>query len=212
MGVEDDTQTVWLEDQTYTYDNTTELINLGEISDFKVTPVTERIFNDIKAGFTDQTYDELAGRFEVNSEQEFTIADVGVQKELNLIVADIRADAYGLEYFRADLFKKDTTDSSSDNNVWVLDVVPSEPERNDITINEGGAMIFTASRVNGRLIAGAKFSLSGTQFNDGEYTVLGSTTASGITTVQTNSTTTIAETPFNVLVLFHVKLLNRPCL
>lgn len=210
MGVEDDTQTVWLEDQTYTYDNTTELINLGEISDFKVTPVTERIFNNIKAGFTDQTYDELAGRLEVNSEQEFTIADVGVQKELNLIVADIRADAYGLEYFRADLFKKDTTDSSSDNNVWVLDVVPSEPERNDITITDNGTMIFTASRVKGRLIAGAKFSLSGTQFNDAEYTVLGSTTDSGITTVQTNSTTTTAETPFNVLVLFHVKLLNRP--
>lgn len=91
-----------------------------EVNSISYEPATSLLYRHIKYGYNDYTYEKLNGKFEVNSLQEAT-ADVGaVSEELDLI-STYRADIYGIEFLRGDFVDKDTTDTDSDNGIFLLD-------------------------------------------------------------------------------------------
>lgn len=96
--------------------------DFGEVKDLHVTWANDMIFNEIEIGWPNQDYDDTNGRNEFNTTQEWKTAVKRVVNKLNL-VSKYRADGYGIEFTRINLDGKRTTDSESDNNVFIIDAV-----------------------------------------------------------------------------------------
>ena len=97
-------------------------IALGEIKDLEIEVATDLEINTIKAGYTNQTYDNVNGKDEFNVTQQRTTPHTRIVKELDLI-CPYRADMFGIELTRLKLFGKDTTDNQADNDTFIINVV-----------------------------------------------------------------------------------------
>lgn len=95
--------------------------DVGLIDELNIDPATDISFNTIKAGYQDQNYEDVNGRYEFNSSQQYSTTAKRVQKALDLI-SPYRADPYGIEFTRINLENKTTTDSSSDNDTFMLNI------------------------------------------------------------------------------------------
>lgn len=80
----------------------------------------DHAYNLLKIGSPDQEFDDVNGRSEVNTIQEWGLPITRVVKEFDRI-SPYRHDCYGVEYTRINMEGKATTDSSSDNDVFVID-------------------------------------------------------------------------------------------
>jgi hypothetical protein len=94
-------------------------IDLGEVSKLKVKPATDYYFNTLKIGYPEQDYDNPSGKQEFNNTSQYTSPITRITKELNLVSA-YRADSYGIEFTRINFEGKNTTDSDSDNDVFLI--------------------------------------------------------------------------------------------
>lgn len=126
MGVENGK--VVFEDESYFFKNI-QAAHVGTVKEFKLEPYTPAFYSSIKSGYPDQSYDEVNGRQEANSEQIHSTPITRVQREMDLMSV-YRADPYGIEFLRINLEGKDTTDSDSDNDVFFiyLKELPEEGE------------------------------------------------------------------------------------
>lgn len=115
-----DGKTFIIESKKSFYNNTL-IYDLGEVKDVKFAFYDKIIANKIKVGYANQDYDDVNGRDEFNTTHEYKTTITRISKELDL-TAPYRADMYGIEFTRINLEGKTTTDSSSDNDVFMLDV------------------------------------------------------------------------------------------
>lgn len=106
-------------DEKHTFIDYSNPIDLGEVSKFKDKPATEYYFSTLKIGYPEQDYDNVNGKQEFNNTVEYTTPITRITKEYNLVSA-FRADCYGAEFTRINLEGKTTTDSDSDNDVWII--------------------------------------------------------------------------------------------
>lgn len=97
------------------------IADLGVVSNLTIDVAEDKIYNTVKVGYQNQTYDNVNGLDEFNVTQNWTFPILKVVKELDL-VSPIRADMYGIELTRLNLNGKDTTDSKSDNDTFFLAV------------------------------------------------------------------------------------------
>lgn len=91
--------------------------DLGEVADLKISPFTEEIFSKLILGQNTFVYDEVNGKDEVNSETIFSSPITRSTNEKNW-KSDVRWDPYGAEFIRLNLAGKDVTDADSDNDVF----------------------------------------------------------------------------------------------
>lgn len=126
------------------------VLDVGVIDDeeFKFSPATDRVFNTIKVGYPNQTYDDVNGRSEFNTTQTYTSPVKTITSELDLS-SKYRADSYGVEFTRINLENRTTTDAGSDNDVFMIRISPSgagfilsRPAYSNITGVPGGATVF----------------------------------------------------------------------
>ncbi|HEY4112185.1 hypothetical protein [Puia sp.] len=107
-----------------------QVINIGEASQLKTTLNTDFLFASMKIGYPNQTYDtalgDINGRYEFNMTQTWIAPVTRVNTVLDLTTT-YRADMYGIEYTRINLDGKTTSDSSSDNDVFAIAVIPAGP-------------------------------------------------------------------------------------
>jgi hypothetical protein len=118
MGIENNR--LVFEDKAYFFDES-DPIHLGKIRNFKSRWLTEILANSIKIGWPNQTYDDTNGKQEFNTTQERGSVVERISKTLEL-VSVYRADSFGAELTRINLEGKITTDSSADNDVFILNV------------------------------------------------------------------------------------------
>lgn len=103
---------------------TSDLIyDLGVIKNAKFAFTEEFMFNSIKVGYPDQSYDDVNGKDEFNCTHQYTSVISRINKELDL-TAPYRADPYGIEFVRINLENRTTVDSSSDNDTFMIDALP----------------------------------------------------------------------------------------
>lgn len=110
--------------------------NLGEVSGLRVTPNLDYAFTELQIGYPNQDYNQalgdVNGKYEFNVTQKYSSPITEVSTVLSLI-SKYRADMYGIEFTRLNLDGKTTTDSSSDNDVFMLkvgtDTVPANGAR-----------------------------------------------------------------------------------
>lgn len=95
------------------------ILDIGEVNNIEVTPLTSEMFSRLKIGYKDYSYDEVNGKDEFNTSTEWQSGVKRVTNERNLI-SPYRADMYGIESVRANPFNKTTADSDMDNDVfWI---------------------------------------------------------------------------------------------
>ena len=122
MGVEN--EQLVLEHISYFFDKNTEIYDLGEVTDLEIKPAKEYMGNVFNVGYPNQTYDSLNGKDEFNTTSVFKTPITRIPKTFDW-VSKYRADMYGIETQRANLDGKLTTDSSSDNDVFLIDLTTS---------------------------------------------------------------------------------------
>lgn len=104
------------------YDNTSTTYDLGEVASASFAIREDLLFSALNIGYQNQTYDDVNGKDEFNNTAVFTLPNNRVTTVLTK-VAPYRADPYGIEFTRINLENLTTTDSSSDKNTFMLDVV-----------------------------------------------------------------------------------------
>lgn len=98
-----------------------QFIYIGDVRNLKVLLAKEFMSAKIKVGYPNQTYQDTNGRTEFNSTQNWTTPLIRTSTENNMI-SPYRADSIGIEYVRINFDGKKSTDTSSDNDVFVLNV------------------------------------------------------------------------------------------
>lgn len=96
-----------------------EITRTSEISGYKQSIYSNYIYNQLQLGYKDNTYDEINGKYEFNTELSFAVTTDAKAKKLELI-SPYRADMYGVEFLILDYESSDTTDSEDDNDVFVF--------------------------------------------------------------------------------------------
>jgi hypothetical protein len=91
-------------------------IDLGEVKGMTDEPADDLMANTFKAGYEEQTYDNVNGKLEFNNTSKYKSPITRVVKEAEYI-SPFRADPFGLEILRLNLDGKTTTDNDSDNDV-----------------------------------------------------------------------------------------------
>lgn len=113
-----------------------EAYKITELSDMVISPYNEKIFNSIKIGYKDNTYDELSGLDEFNTTHQYSLDAVTRITKEDDVIAAFRSDMYGIEWLRnkrntgaAQDPNVATKDSSSDNDTFAIEVnpVPAAP-------------------------------------------------------------------------------------
>lgn len=141
--------TLRLEEKAFWVDYT-DPIDLGEVSRMKVSPATDLLVNNIKAGSPNQEYDDVNGKQEFNTTQERSAPITRVAKELNL-VSVYRKDCYGIEFTRINLDGKTTTDDKGDNDVFMIHIEDAPRGDGyyhlDRSLNAGATGLLTPSTV-----------------------------------------------------------------
>jgi hypothetical protein len=110
-----------IDEKETAYDNTTQIIDLGEVATLEVEPLKELNFSTLKIGSPNNIYDEINGKEEFNVTSEFSSP---MQKIIATrdMVSEIRADMFGIAMTIANLTDKQQADADSDNDPFFLDV------------------------------------------------------------------------------------------
>ena len=112
---------VSLESKATAYDNSTSVLDLGEISEFEIIPHTNDLFSKLEASYKSYDYDSVNGKDEFNTLNEFLSPLTAVSTQLNLSKT-YRADMYGIELNRLNLTDKIVTDGDSDNDIAIIHI------------------------------------------------------------------------------------------
>ena len=120
-GMEMTEQGIVLDTKANIWDKDNEVIDVGVVSNFKVTQLnyTEWIYNTIKIGYERQDYDYTNGRQEFAHTLEFN-NDLSVPTNVLEMVARYRADYTGIHLLHYEYVKNNKKDSKSDNKVFFV--------------------------------------------------------------------------------------------
>lgn len=173
----------------------------------------DRIFNTIKAGYRNNTYDNVNGLDEFNVQQMRKLPTTNEIKELD-ITCPARADMTGIELQRIKYFGQDSTDSASDNDTFMLNVKRGgnfKYHDGFFSVIDGDTFVFIGNKA--AITNGETFTLSGTGTAiDGTYQVINTSyLVVGETRVRVSGSVTNGDYT-GVISLFSptLYLLNRP--
>ncbi len=107
---------------TDAYNPDKEIVDLGDVDDLKIEPMERFIYGTVKTGPPDQNYNLSNGRYEFNTETEWATDNL-VDEQLNL-VGKYRTDSIGFSLLRYEVEKKSTSDTKSDNSVFMVVCAP----------------------------------------------------------------------------------------
>lgn len=110
----------------FVFDTAQAPLDIGEVNNIEVSPLTQEMFAKLKVGYKPFTYDDFNGKDEFNTELQFQSPINRVSTEKNL-VSPYRADMYGIELTRANLTNKTQADNDSDNDIFWLHIDDSAP-------------------------------------------------------------------------------------
>jgi len=112
---------LWIEPVPIVYDDSTNLLDIGEVSEIEVEDAAEYLCNEIKLNMQKQDYRRSSGRLEFNGLNTFSVYQFNVKKNLDLI-SPFRKDCYGMEFIRLDYQQQSTKDNSGDSDVFMVDI------------------------------------------------------------------------------------------
>ncbi len=161
---------VVIEERAHFFD-TSNPIDLGTVKNAEKAFATELMGNTLEIGWPEPNVEDVNGKYSFNGFHSYSTTVTRIVKKIE-IKSPFGADPYEIELIRINLDGKTTTDSSSDNKNYVLNVDnASETVLATVSFSEeGGFMVapFSIGFVKDQLIR-----ITGSASNDGEYTVTG---------------------------------------
>lgn len=168
------------------------ICDLGEVDDVTVTPAEDLLQNTIKAGYDKQDYTDANGKYETNQGQQWTMPVVKTVRELDM-TSPYRADPFGIELLRINYDKKTTTDTSSDNDTFILNITTENPPISATVDFVDGSPDFMLIPGSTPFRAGQRIRITTIPSagpNDGDYTIAGVGSIFGAQVVFLGSTLT----------------------
>jgi len=113
---------IFIESRFYVLDPSNVTMTLPQVSNFKISPDTDHLFNWLEVGYQANDYDETSGKFEYNNTSRFQPNVKALAKTLG-IISPIRADSYGFELKRYNTQGgKSSTFNQGDSDKWALNI------------------------------------------------------------------------------------------
>lgn len=159
------------------YNDDTEIEDIGEITDLEFNYKYDWLCNTAKFGSKSQDYRQRNGRYEFNTTTLFNLPVDVLKKELTRVTKS-RRDCFGEEFIRALIFDKPTTDTTSDNQAFMNDLVKGVIFTfytgafltQDIS---GSYFISIFPPINTSVLSpGDTVTISGAASNNGNYTII----------------------------------------
>jgi len=135
------------------YDEATQILDLGEISNFTHYPLTSEMFAKLKIGYPDVKFDEVNGKDEFNIEHKYQSPLIRVINEKDF-TSEYHASMYEIEQTRANLTGKTLADNESDNTVFWLDIEPTASGTIPIGLPGAGEDYYNLNRSGYSVTAG----------------------------------------------------------
>lgn len=129
LGIEN--EKLFIEPMSYVFNESEELVDLGEVENATNEIAEDLLFNTIKTGGPIIEYNDVNGKSEFNQEQVWVTPVTKATKELDLSTP-YRRDALGAEFLRISRAGQVTTDDKSDLTVFMLNV------QNNIEVDANG--------------------------------------------------------------------------
>ncbi len=121
---------LFLEKAQTIYSGNGDILDLGEVTELRITPAIDMLFNKITVGSVDVDYRRSSGRLEFNTENTFTLPIRSVEKDMN-IVSPYRLGCYGQTFLYMDYDENSTKDTDGDKSVWVAEITDNLAESVD---------------------------------------------------------------------------------
>lgn len=129
-----------IETLEYFLDKTTQISQITNPVNIKKTTAKQFVYNTIRAGYPQYRANDLNGRFEVNSQQQFSMPIQSVVEERDL-VSPYKSSVYEIEYLRGDVFNQETRDKDNDNSKFLV-YCNSFPTNNKFTLKKHANGVF----------------------------------------------------------------------
>ncbi len=185
------------------------IIDLGEVKDPELSIAEDLLGNVVNVGQKPNEYTDVNGREEVNQGQQWTMPITKVIKEIDM-VSPYRKDPLGIELLRINFEQKKTTDSSSDNDTFLLNTqAVSSTVEASLYFTAGTGMVAPAWL---NIVPTGVMRFTGTVSNNGDKTVA-TVTPQGDTQLVTFTTAVVSEAAVVATIDFltnPVYKLNRP--
>lgn len=115
-------ETIVIDRKKTVMDSSVITMNVGQVSNLRISLALEYFFNWVKVGYIAQQYDEKAGKFEYNNTSQYQASIKSLAKILELI-SKYRTDSYGEQYTKFNTQGgKSTTFNDSDSSVFLYNV------------------------------------------------------------------------------------------
>jgi hypothetical protein len=158
----------------YDYSNP---IPLGAVKNCDITLANDIMGNKVKIGWPDPDIQDVNGKSAFNGTHNYSSVVTRIVKEIS-IECNYGADPYEIEIIRINLEGKNTTDNSSDNKNFGLNVEEDVSTYSPVAGSYDGVLFnFTGQAANVDQFTGSTMKITGTAF-DGTY-VISSAVVSG---------------------------------
>lgn len=129
IGMKIRNNVVWIEPKPSLYDDDVQIYDIGEIANLKIRYAYDLLCNTGTFGYRSQDYRQRNGIYEPNTTTVFKFPVDTVKKDFTRVLKS-RGDSYGIEFIRYNAYRQPTTDSTGDNQPFVVNTMPSN---NDTT-------------------------------------------------------------------------------
>lgn len=110
---------LWVEPIEDIYNSNRQLLDLGEVSNYKLSVAEQFIYTSAKFGYQKQNYNKRNGRYEFNCIHNYKFPIYTVLNQLNR-VSVYHAAPFIMEFIRMDLQGLSSTDDKGDNDVFTV--------------------------------------------------------------------------------------------
>ena len=115
------TNTVTIDEKATAFDEATQILDIGDVSNFKDSPLISEMFAKLKIGYPPIQFDDVNGKDEPNLEQQYQSPLLRVQNEVS-IISDYHASMYEITIQVANLVGKTNADNENDNTIFWLHI------------------------------------------------------------------------------------------
>lgn len=119
LGVTVRAGVLWIEPIEDIYNSNRQLLDLGEVSNYKLSVAEQYIYTSAKFGYQKQNYNKRNGRYEFNCIHNYKFPIFTVLNQLNR-VSVYHAAPFIMEFIRMDLQNLSSTDDKGDNEVFTV--------------------------------------------------------------------------------------------
>lgn len=165
--------TLFFERKRTVYNPDTVDMDLGEVSELKISVQTAYYFNNLKIGYPNNDYDSSNGLNEWNTTAQWNAPVTKIQTGFELI-SKYRADSYGIEFTRTLTPGNNTVNNKSDNDIFIINVDKTSGDgfTGSVSFVSNSGLGFIIVPVGKNFRAGQVFTVTGSASNDGTKTVI----------------------------------------